>query len=303
MATMSSRMARLKENLPSIINQSYNFDKLIINIDDNITEEEYSFYLELKKEDERIEIKKRDSKLRSYKKLLPVLPEYPDDVIITIDDDIYYPKDCFKYLVEQYEKTPDCIIAHETNPILINKEKNYVDFIIGFDIKLLQKSWPKYLSGCALFPPHVFDGTDIFDIEKMMYCTKGLHDELWFWVNSTLNGVMVVGLNYVRSFEPEVLTPYNEDEFRLANINAKNSQNKEYMDAINELYGERLLVQINSKKVLFEINKDNVYSFLFLLPYIRSFYNYGCTVKVDNLTRDWKYKVLNAIKSDDKPTI
>lgn len=297
MATIPSRMSRLEENMPSILNQSYHFDTLIINILDDLSDDEYKFYEKIKKLDARITLNKCNKKWRSCNKLLPTLKSHPDDVIITIDDDIYYPVDCFKLLIEQYEKTPDCIIAHEINPLLLNNEKNYIDFINGYDIMLMQKEFGKYLSGCTLYPPHVFDDTDIFDYDKMMYCTNATHDELWFWVQSTLKNVKCVGLNYVRSFDPEVITPYQEDEFKLSSINIQPEINKKYMDAINEMYGEKLLTNILNHKIVFELNKDNVYSFLFLLPYINIIYSYGYVVKIDNLTKDWQNKVINAVKT------
>ena len=178
-----------------------------------------------------------------------------------------------------------------------------MNYINGYDIKLKQKEFGKYLSNCCLFPPHVFDNTDLFDYEKMMYCTNGTHDELWFWVNSTLNNVRCVGLNYVRSFAPEMLEQYKEDEYALCHINSDMNTINQYMLNINELYGDKLLNNIINTPIVFNLTCDNIYSFLFLLPYIRNIYSYGCSVNVDNLTKDWKYKVLNAIKSDNNPTI
>lgn len=260
-------------------------------------------YNNIKKLDKRIKINKSESKWRSCNKLLPTLKLFPEDIIITLDDDIFYPIDSIKMLVEQYEKTPDCIIAHEINPITISNEEPRVNYINGYDIKLRQKEYGKYLSNCCLFPPHVFDNTDLYDYDKMMYCTNGTHDELWFWVNSTINNVKCVGLNYVRSFAPEMLEQYREDEYALSHINSDMNTINKYMLNINELYGDKLYNNITKTPIVFELNCDNVYSFLFLLPYIRRLYNYGCNVNIDNLTNDWKYKILNAINSDNSPTI
>jgi hypothetical protein len=303
MTTVPCRFKRLNDNISSILNQSFKFDKLIINVDDNLTKDEYVLYNNIKKLDKRIKINKSESKWRSCNKLLPTLKLFPEDIIITLDDDIFYPIDSIKTLVEQYEKTPDCIIAHEINPIIINNVEPRVNYINGYDIKLKQKEFGKYLSNCCLFPPHVFDNTDLYDYDKMMYCTNGTHDELWFWVNSTINNVRCVGLNYVRSFAPEMLEQYREDEYALSHINSNMETINKYMLNINELYGDKLFNNIVNTPIVFNLTCDNVYSFLFLLPYIRKIYYYGCSVNVDNLTTDWKYKVLNAIKNDDKLTI
>lgn len=47
--------------------------------------------------------------LRSYKKLVPALSEYPDDLIFTVDDDIYYPKDTLQIVMKEYHRNPNRI--------------------------------------------------------------------------------------------------------------------------------------------------------------------------------------------------
>ena len=300
MTTIPKRKQRLMDNLPALLNQTYRYDKLIINIDDNLSEEDYKWYDELKQLDSRIEINKAEAKWRSCNKLLPTLKKYPHDIIITLDDDVYYPKDSVRYLVEEHMKHPQCVIAHEINPILVSED--YVTYLNGYDTKLMQVEWGKYLSNCALFPPYTFDGTDLYDYDKMMDCTNGTHDELWFWVQSTLNGVQCVGLNYVRSFAPEMLQQYQEGEYCLSAFNNTESKIDEYMKKINKMYGKRLLEEIDKKPTVFTITKDNIYSFFFLLPYIRGLYH-NIKLSFVDLTKDWKNKLIGVIRGKIKPSI
>ena len=44
---------------------------------------------------------------RSYKKLIPTLATYPDAIIITTDDDMYYSRKMVSRLYDAYEKAPD----------------------------------------------------------------------------------------------------------------------------------------------------------------------------------------------------
>lgn len=303
MTTIPKRKERLTDNLPSLLNQSFKYDKLVINIDDNLSEEDYKWYESLKEKDNRIEINKCESRWRSCNKLLPTIKKYPEDVVITIDDDIYYPVDTIKLLVETYEKNKDCIITHEINPISFNRDMTYVSYENAYDVMLLQREWGKYFSNCCLFPPHVFDGSDLFDYDKMMECTNGTHDELWFWVQSTINGVQCIGLNYVRSFAPEMLKQYEEGEYQLTTFNNTAEKIEGYMKKINEMYGERLIKNITSKNVTFKITKDNIYAFFFLLPYIRQIYWYGFDLEFNTLTTDWRNKLLDVIKNNKTPRI
>lgn len=303
MTTIPKRKERLTDNLPSLLNQSFKYDKLVINIDDNLSEEDYKWYESLKEKDNRIEINKCESRWRSCNKLLPTIKKYPEDVVITVDDDIYYPVDTIKLLVETYEKNKDCIITHEINPISFNRDMTYVSYENAYDVMLLQREWGKYFSNCCLFPPHVFDGSDLFDFDKMMECTNGTHDELWFWVQSTINGVQCIGLNYVRSFAPEMLKQYEEGEYQLTTFNNTSEKIEGYMKKINDMYGERLIKNITSKNVTFKITKDNIYAFFFLLPYIRQTYWYGFDLEFNTLTTDWRNKLLDVIRNNKTPRI
>lgn len=294
MTTIPVRKKRLIECLPSIRRQSFPFDKLVINVDDNLSEEDYKFYDSLVEQDGRIMINKSDGKWRSCNKLLPTIKLFPEDIIITVDDDIYYPVNCFKYLMEQYEKTPECIIAHEVQPITVNK--GFISYKNGMDIKLHQVEWGKYMSNCCLFPPHVFDNTDLFDYDKMMACTNGTHDELWFWVNSTLNKTQCVGLNYIWSFVGDNPIPWEEGEYKLADINNENASIDDYMKVINDIYGTQLIEAIKSKSIIFTLNKDNVHQFILQLNRISELYNYGFKVHFDDLTNSWKAFVTREFK-------
>lgn len=304
MATIPCRKDRLKRNIPSFKNQTYPFDMLIINVLDNLTEEDYQFYEELKKMDSRIVINKADGKWRSCNKLIPTLKRYPDDIIITVDDDIYYPNESISTLMQQYELTPDCIIAQDVHPISLERNNTYINHSFPpLNVRLMQKEWGKYVTCCCLFPPHVFDGSDIFDFDKMMAITKGQHDEVWFWINSMLNGVQCVGLNYVRNFWGETLTnDWDADALRLCKENSKGNYHVKCMDSLNKLYGKRLLPIILGKKAKFTVTKDNIYSFVFCLPHIRQQYKNHFTVEYKGLTKGWK-KYIRDIMLGGKVTL
>lgn len=295
MTTIPCRQKRLEENLESILNQSYRFDKLVINIDDNLTEDDYVWYNKLKERDERIEINVCDHKWRSCNKLLPTIQKYPDAVVITVDDDIYYPKDCVFYLVKSYENNNDCIIAHEVQPIIVENNK-FVGYIDDFDVKLGIKCYGKYMSNCCLFPPRIFEGTDLFNYDKMMECTNGVHDELWFWVNSVMNKIKTINLDYVLWFAYDVKTEWNNSEYRLCNIN--NTKLNDYNKLIIEKYGDRIDKVLSEYKPVFYINKDNVYSFMYQFPRIVKYYSWcGISVNIDGLTSGYQRMIVDFINS------
>ena len=83
----TSRKGRLKDLINIILKQSWQgFEKFCINIDDNLSKEDYEFYDILKEIDNRIEINICDHKWRSCNKLLPTLKKaqerFPDFNIV-----------------------------------------------------------------------------------------------------------------------------------------------------------------------------------------------------------------------------
>lgn len=63
---------------------------------------------------------KRCKDLRSYKKIIPTLKEYPRSVIVTADDDIFYPKHWLRELYEAYLKEPQFIHCHRAHLVTRN---------------------------------------------------------------------------------------------------------------------------------------------------------------------------------------
>ncbi|TGD75667.1 hypothetical protein E4634_01915 [Mangrovimicrobium sediminis] len=47
--------------------------------------------------------------LRSYKKIIPALLRYPDDILVTVDDDVIYPHDHIERLYLAYSRAPETI--------------------------------------------------------------------------------------------------------------------------------------------------------------------------------------------------
>lgn len=284
MTTIPSRQATLYDSLISILNQSLKFDKLCINIDDYMSFGDYNFYFGLEKFDSRIEVSICDKKWRSCNKLLPTIEKYPNEAIITVDDDILYPKDTFKVLFEEYEKNKDCIITAASNPNEFKDDGSYGGYYFLNDVCLKQKNYSKYMSLCSLFPPHTFDGTDVFDYDKMIQVTNGLHDELWFWLNSTLKGVKVITENnYLRNLDCYIIEDAYSDGYKLWDTNLNIEKFNEYVNRINDFCGEKL-DKILSEKTEFVITSDNMYSLFYEWNWFYMFYNGRYVLNIENLT-------------------
>jgi len=177
-------------------------DIFYINVDDNLTDEDYARYESLKSLDSKIKIKVCPAKWRSCNKLVWAWKDHPNSLIALFDDDKRYPEDCLQNLYNEWRKHDNCIIAYEVNPISIDKNGN-VSYHNVFDLKLKQMQFGKWLSNGCLVPSWAF--TDLLlDFDKMMELTGGNHDELWFWCVATLNGVQCIGLDATYSLSTDM---------------------------------------------------------------------------------------------------
>lgn len=130
---------------------------------------------------------------KSYKKLLPALKEFPEDIIVTADDDLIYDKDWLEKLYKSYKKTPECIHVHRVSRIIL-KNDNTITKLPQRKALFLLHSEPSHLnsvfggSGC-LYPPHTLS-EEIFNLESCKM-TVGFADDLWFWAMATLKGTKI----------------------------------------------------------------------------------------------------------------
>lgn len=118
---------------------------------------------------------------KSYKKLVPALTEFPDKIIITIDDDIYYSKNLIKNLYKTYLENTKSVCATAVKVITsdndgipipynqwkkaINTQDNKALFAVGY--------------GGVLYPPSIFDLQYMDEKQFMSLCPTA--DDIWFF--------------------------------------------------------------------------------------------------------------------------
>lgn len=130
--------------------------------------------------------------LKSYKKLLPALKEYPEDIIITADDDIYYEKDWLETLHQKHIEFPDCVVCQRPRRLELKEDK--INVLTSRKSEGLDLSKPDYFNqmlggtGC-LYPPHSLH-SDIFNIEKINRLLP-TNDDIYFWAMAVLRGTKI----------------------------------------------------------------------------------------------------------------
>ncbi len=158
--------------------------------------------------------------IRSYKKIIPALEKYPDSIIITTDDDIYYAPDTVETLYKSYLEHKDEVQAHRCDWLKIEDktiswEKTrelYLDRHRG------QASFRNRLTGygAVLYPPNCFykDCTD----EEIFRELIPTHDDVWLWAMATLNGYKT---RLVKGYSESINYVEDSQQYGLCKVNKK----------------------------------------------------------------------------------
>lgn len=127
--------------------------------------------------------------LKSYKKLVPALIEFPEDVLITADDDIFYPRNWMERLKSSYLREPEKIHCHRTHEIIVDDNHvpvPYRDWNHCTEKFSCKESIFPTTGGGVLFPPHSLDGR-VSDVSLFTGLAPAA-DDIWFWAMAKLKG-------------------------------------------------------------------------------------------------------------------
>lgn len=226
--SLTSFPERIKDiifTLYSLLNQSMKPDEVILwlaeeefpnkenDIDENV--------LKLKKNGLSIKWCKN---LGSYKKLVPALKEYPNDLIITADDDIYYPENFIELLYNSYLENSEYIHCHRAYKINLNKENQILPYCDWEkEIKNVDPSFLNFPTsgGGILFPSGLLH-EDVIN-EELFLKLAPTEDDIWFWAMSLLKGTK---LNVVKNNINNLISVNSERGTKIEGVKTLYSQNK-----------------------------------------------------------------------------
>ena len=132
--------------------------------------------------------------IKSYKKLIPALRSNPDDIIITADDDIYYPPCWLEHLLVAYMKQPQCIHCHYAKLIRFDDKGGLLPFRQWKNVQVESKLSASFCIlpiGCGgvLYPPYSL----YQDVTNKDLFTElaPFGDDLWFWAMAVMQGTKI----------------------------------------------------------------------------------------------------------------
>lgn len=193
--------------------------------------------LKLVSENPIVEVRDYPRDIRSYRKLVPALRDFPDEVIVTIDDDVKYHRHLLRDLLRWHRKFPKDIVAHRVKRIFPDKgyrkwrKYRWYHFLApGYNARFdnLQTG-----VGGVLYPPHALK-EEMID-EDLFTRIAPTADDLWFWAAAVANGRRIVPVKFGHN-KPRGLGKPRELALKKVNFKGGTDRNKEMFDAILREY-------------------------------------------------------------------
>lgn len=142
------------------------------------------------------EIRLVDGDLRSYKKYIYAFQEYPDSLIVTIDDDLFYSHDMLEKLVKAHEKHPNALICSfaflfkdKNNNLLPCRQWRQIPYSYTECEDIFFGS-----GGGTLFQPKLMH-PDILNKELFLKLAP-MADDVWLNSMARLSGLPIIKIDY-----------------------------------------------------------------------------------------------------------
>ena len=129
--------------------------------------------------------------LRSYKKIIPALAEFGEAIIVTADDDVYYPRHWLRTFCEAYRPGEREVLCYRAHRIAFGENglAPYADWT--FEISDTEPGADVFFTGVGgvLYPPGIFHG-DVTNRERLMELCPST-DDVWLNWMARLGGARI----------------------------------------------------------------------------------------------------------------
>jgi len=151
--------------------------------------------------------------IRSYKKLIPGLLDFPNNPIITVDDDFYYNQHFIEWMTKSYQESDKRTILGQWGCIPEKREGLYIPYSEWKDCKYgNEHSNISFFGCCCCYPPHIFDEEILKADVFMKLCPTA--DDIWFWAQEER---LKINKQYINPFGYGINVPVNRiDEMDLS---------------------------------------------------------------------------------------
>ena len=238
LTSYEERFQDLPKALYSLLNQSIKPDRIILWLNEELKDTTSLPY-------EITQFVKNGLEIRfvkdigPYTKAIYTFKEFRDSIIVTADDDIYYPKDWLKKLYLSYVAYSDDIQVHRAHRVDLEKpyekwEKHVKEESARFD---------NFLTGVGgvLYPPNCFSNEVLREDVFIKNAPKA--DDIWFWIMALVHNrkIRVVD-NHIKSLTcVSLFSQLFKNNLYKDN---KKGGNDSQLEKLMKLYGQNILSKL-----------------------------------------------------------
>ncbi len=175
--------------------------------------------------------------IRSYKKLIPSLKSFPDDAIITVDDDALYDPYLLCNLISAYQENSNCIHCCRAHRMLFDadgKSKPYNQWESCVKEAGINKNLFFTGVGGVLYPPHSLDEAILDEDVFLSICPDA--DDVWFNAMAIKKGTPVNKVFTALGKDPYLINEAVQDT-ALSIKNVNKCGNDRQIQAVFSKYG------------------------------------------------------------------
>lgn len=241
MTTYKARFDTVSITLRTLLCQSIKPNKIIVWLDegDEITDEmealiPYGITYRYEKEN-----------IKPHKKYFFAMKEYPDSLIITVDDDLIYPPDLIESLVNTWRKYPDCVCARRVHRMTFYSDgtiKPYKEWEWECNT-ITEPSYELFATGVSgvLYPPHCIDDrTFNLDLLKELSLNQ---DDVWLKAMELLHNTKVV---WVKNHHIQLPVVKGSQNSALNTANYLGNKNDFYINNMVKNFGDEIKRNTNN---------------------------------------------------------
>ncbi len=237
LTSYSSRVTRIVSfSIKSLMCQSYRPDKIILWLDKDEWNNN-NIPSSLKKLQNYGLVIQYCEDLKSYKKIIPALKQYPDDLIITCDDDLYYKPDFIKGLVDEYNKHPYLLNVYRAFTIKTMSNGNllpYRDWTRANEGDIGFNFFPTTGGGCIYSMQLLYRDVTSKDLFQQL-APKA--DDVWMYFMTILNNTQIhVCKSKNMYYEIDSLYQFFHKNSNLKSVNVNQLQNDVQINSIIKHY-------------------------------------------------------------------
>lgn len=175
--------------------------------------------------------------LKSYKKIIPTLKLFPNETIITVDDDFFYPDDFLECMLSAYKMDKRKIYFYRGHKIKLGKDGQLLPYKKWkFGIEDTTPSVLNFPVGCGgvLYPPKSLH-KEVLNKDNFIRLSPKA-DDLWLKTMALLNGTECQKIDYYTSFKERFTSVTSMQEGGLFHTNYLNNENDEQLKNLFKEY-------------------------------------------------------------------